>query len=178
MTGEAPNRATDTPRWAPPAKYGYAEAVTMAGSVAAPLLAGFSVTLLGIVIASGSHIRFPGLAALLLALAAILLLYAVQAAFYARVWQVAPTDLEVWFPNKDPRTFADLVELQKNHKRNHGKWASRFRWSYNAGLVLLLFGIAASLTPPGQHGGAARWIAAVAVAAAALIEILWACWGE
>jgi hypothetical protein len=92
------------PTWNQPAKYGYAEAVNMAGSVAAPLLCGFTVTLLGIVITNGSDIRWPGLTTILLAAAAAVLLFSVQAAFTARAWQVSPSELKDWWPEKTGST--------------------------------------------------------------------------
>jgi hypothetical protein len=48
------------------------------GTVVAPLLAGFSITLLGLVVVNGRYLRWPDLALLLLAGASVLLLSVVQ----------------------------------------------------------------------------------------------------
>jgi hypothetical protein len=89
------------PTWSVPIPYGYDEAATIAGSVGAPLLAGFSVSLIGIVIGYGSHMRAPGVALIVLSAAAVMLLASVQLCFKARMYFVTPTEIESWWPDHD-----------------------------------------------------------------------------
>jgi hypothetical protein len=97
---------------------GFLRSMEGAGTVAAPLLAGFSFTLLALVvptvgtertvIAGGSGIRVvreheafsaePTLAALLLLLAGLLLVFSVQAAIFVGYHRLSPSTLEEWYP--------------------------------------------------------------------------------
>jgi MFS family permease len=146
----------------------------MAGSIAAPLLAGFAMTMIGIVIGYSSHVRWPGLAMLLLAIAAILMILAVQAAFSARSWYVDPAELDMWWPQEEDRPdLHTLKQWQADHFKLHRRWAAGFQITYNVGLVFLLMGLACCLAPPFADVGKDRWIAASVTTAFAVIEIAW-----
>lgn len=162
------------PSWQITWPYGYPQAVDSAGSVAAPLLAGFSVTLLGIAIASSTGMRWANEAMAVLATATAFLIFAVQAAFNAKRWMVTPADLLAWWPNPDVEPgMAQLCDWQAQHKKQHDKWAAWFRWSYNIGLMLLLLGVAVCLVPPQVGTNSPRWVACGIAGGTALAEAAW-----
>jgi uncharacterized membrane protein YdbT with pleckstrin-like domain len=68
----------------PPSPYGAPAAIEMMGSVAAPLLAGFSLTLLILVITNSDAFRWPGLVLVAFAVSAVTLISVVQFTFWAR----------------------------------------------------------------------------------------------
>jgi hypothetical protein len=95
----------DDPRvWSRPARVGYGQAVEGAGLTAAPLLAGFSFTLLTLVISAddgGSGLSaVPELAALLFLVAGLLLVFCVQFAFRTRGFTAGPGALADWMPEE------------------------------------------------------------------------------
>ena len=132
----------------------------MAG-VAAPLLAGFSIAFIGLVISSAAAFRWPGWTLLALTSSALLLITAVQGGFWARHYRpdVSTEDSSQW-------TLA-LPAFRR--------WLHVTRWSYNSGIALLLLGLALALVPRAHDPEYAwRLVAAWAAGTAALGEILWA----
>jgi hypothetical protein len=61
-----------------------ADAVDSATGVAAPLLGGFTLTLIGLIVSGPEDFRWPGWTLLLLTLAVLLFVACVQAGFWAR----------------------------------------------------------------------------------------------
>ncbi len=122
------------------------------GEIAAPLLAGFSFTSVIAISGDADHFRRPGLTALALTLASVLLILAVQSAKYA-----------------DP----------KRHPAPGRHWSTE-RWhlvmrnSYHAGIVALLLGLAFALAPKQATAGqdALRWAASYLAFAACGAEFL------
>jgi hypothetical protein len=168
------------PTWERPVPYGYPETIQSAGMVVAPLLAGFTITLIGLIVdTSNQGIRYRDTALLILAGAVAALLAAVQCAYAARQFMVTPDEIEAWWPGvnnaADQNEVTQWWELraeQLAHWQMHSRWAARFRYAYHTGVVLVLAGLAAVLIPP--HGmSTARWVAVVVVAGAALGEALW-----
>ena len=144
----------------------------MAGSVAAPLLAGFTISLIGIVVGYSSHVRWPGLAMLLLSIAAVLLVGSVQMAFSARSWYLDPGELDVWWRQGPGRPHESTLKgIQADHFKVHRRYATGFQVSYNVGLAFLLVGLACCVAPPVTDVGDDRWWAAIVIGAAAVLEI-------
>ena len=168
------------PTWERPVPYGYPETIQSAGMVVAPLLAGFTITLVGLVVdTSNRGIRYRDTALLILAGAVAALLTAVQCAYAARQFMVTPDEIEAWWPGvnnaADPNEVTQWWELraeQLAHSQMHSRWATRFRYAYHTGIVLVLAGLAVALIPP-DGMSTARWAAVVVVAGAALGETLW-----
>lgn len=146
----------------------------MSGSVGAPLLAGFTVALIGIVIGYGPHTLAPGAALLLLSSAAVTLLSSVQLCFKARTYAVTPAEIDAWWPGHDqsPRR-EQLLQEQAEHARRYDVWIRRFRWAYNAGILLLLAGVAVTLMPPPHHHVVERWAAVAVLVVAFCAEVAW-----
>jgi hypothetical protein len=165
--------AKSGPTWKPPAPYGHQGAIDSAGTTAAPLLAGFTITLTGLVINRSVQLRWPNLALLLLASAVVCLLAAVQCAYSARQYVVTPTELEAWWPNHGEQDVWEYIRrVQFGHAALFAKWDLRFRATYHAGVLLVLVAITIILLPPGRVPTARA--AAVAVAGlGALLEGFW-----
>ena len=132
----------------------------MAG-VAAPLLAGFSIAFIGLVIGSAPAFRWPGWTMLSLTVSALLLITALQGGFWARHYRpdVSEEDSSGW-------TLAIPAFT---------RWLHVTRWSYNSGIALLLLGLALAIFPRARdHDYAWRLAAAWTAGAAALGEVVWA----
>jgi hypothetical protein len=124
------------------------------GTVVAPLLAGFSITLLGLVISAHEYIRWPDLALLLLAAASVLLLSVVQFTYRAHRYATTPDEAKSWYPEieRDLEQSNRVHEELRNHRACHQFWAGRARRLYNVAICVLLLGIAVVLIPSGPLG--------------------------
>lgn len=137
------------------------------GETAAPILAGFSVTVVIVVSDDAKDFRWPGWAILALTVSAIALIGALQSAKYAQgLWPGAnrPQGSQWWthvpYFTKDPAERAAWW----------GKWTRRF---YHFGLAALLAGLAFTLAPPdGARQGGLRWAASVLAFLAFAVESL------
>jgi hypothetical protein len=182
------------PTWRRPSPYGAPESVQAAGTVAAPLLAGFTITLMGLVVdTSNQGIRHRDTALLVLMAAVASLIAAIQCAYSARRYMVLPDELTSWWPDAmdkgNPgrrRLLRQLQNEQFAHRLLHVQWADRFRYTYHAGILLMLAGLAVVLIPPkptttsgsGQSVGQVdismvRWLAIILAGASALAEFIW-----
>jgi MFS family permease len=167
---------TDAPQiWKVPRPYGYPDAVTTAGTIAAPLLAGFAITLTVLVIQNGPRMLAPGLALILLSATVVALVAAVQFAFVARLYQVTPSEMLAWWPDSDdPARMAQLVKEQQQHRDKHRRWSAVFRRTYNLGVLLFLASVAVMLMPPSHsHHQTERWIACAVLAVGFFGELGW-----
>jgi MFS family permease len=132
---------------------GYPEAIHSLGSVAAPLLAGFSLTLVVYTLTATEAFRWPNLALVLIMSAVLALIGCVQCTMCARLF-LAPG-------RQEPRLAAA-----------HRLWAKRAQVLYNGGVLLLLAGITVALVPPGPVAPAR--LAAVGVGLLGLaVALLW-----
>jgi hypothetical protein len=128
--------------------------------VAAPLLAGFSIAFIGLVIGSAAAFRWPGWTLLPLTMSALLLVTCVQGGFWIRHYRpdVSVDEQHEW-------TLA-LPAFKR--------WLHLTRWTYNAGIALLLLGLALALYPRGTDVQAGlRRLASGLALAAATAEVVW-----
>lgn len=163
------------PVWQTPTKYGSAEAVMSMGTIAAPLLAGFSLASFVLIFTiKAGDVRYRDVAALLLLLAAVVLVMAVQATFWARQYQVTPAQLKEWWPDADRPYRLDMLKIeQAEHMASFQAWGFRARVVYDIGLLCLLAGLTVLAIPPPSGNPPARW-AAVGVGAIAFVgELGW-----
>lgn len=160
-----------------PGPLGYSAALESLNTIAAPLLAGFAFTLIGLIVTSATAgVAETNLAVGLLLVAALLLITAIQCTFSARRYYVPPgeyLDL-VRLGELDGITEAELRTMFIDWLPLHSKWLTRARLGYNAGIVVLLAGVAVALIPPGNlsHLSAIRVAAAGVAAAGAIVEAL------
>jgi hypothetical protein len=158
--------------WQPPFPYGYTAAVDSAGTIAAPLLAGFSFTLIGLVVPKAEGIRWPGIALSLLIFAAVAFIAAVQYAFSARMWVTRPSEIAEQEPLTQPW---EKVRIQRLHDLGFLRWFKRFQRAYRLGILSLFAGVGFLLIPAGptERIPAERW-AAISIAGAGFAsELLW-----
>ena len=128
--------------------------INSVGAVTLPLLAGFSITSVVVVSDDPTKFLWPGVTIFVLAVAALVLIVAVQCAYHARVY----------LSKKDPGYEKGLCSAM---------WTRR---SYDAGLFVLLIGLALVVAPH-HHAGIEDYfrLAAVVLACVALVcHMLWA----
>jgi hypothetical protein len=155
--------------WDVPDDFGAAGAIQSVGTVAAPLLAGFSFTLLTLVVQSPNNFAEPDLTLLLLVGAGLAMIFTVQFGAWARLHEARPSDYREWWPDADKD--AGLAQEHSETMRTHTRWASLTRVSYNLGVLLLLAAVVFLLLPPGETVDlttARGWAVAVAVAGLAV----------
>ena len=153
----------------PPFPYGYQAASESTGSVASPLLAGFSFALVGLVLPSPEHFRWPNLTLGCLFVAGVGFIAAVQCGFWARQYAVRPEDIKAWRPEY-PAKRIDAV--QRLHNRGFYIWNHRLNWLYRWSILFLLMGMAFALVPPGD-ASARRWVIVAIALAAVVAELGW-----
>jgi hypothetical protein len=156
-----------------PTPYGAPAAVEGMGGIVAPLLAGFSLALLGLVIQAEDDLRWPNLALLLLSVAIVLLVLVVQFAFRARQYAATPSQAKDWWPDFDhnPERQQRVYEELSVYLACHRWWTTRARALYNTAIGVLLLGLAVVLVP--KHPiGPLRAAAIAAVLAGLVMEVL------
>jgi hypothetical protein len=152
------------------------EELTEFGKVAAPVLAGFSLTEI-IEIVGRQHLGLnEQLTILGLALAAALLIFSMQRMLNARAYKASPEERLAWYPEaRDDDDWLRLVRVQQwRDERIARKYDRSSRIFYNLGIAALLLALCAALWPvDGFSWDQMVHIAAMAVAsAAALYEML------
>lgn len=163
------------PDWPQPTDLGSMHALQSFTTVAAPLLAGFSLTIAAVVLTDADKLRWPGAAALAAIGGAVFLIAAVQFGGWARQHAVTPDDYRSWFDDADAnglRLFVREMERQHAVYRIH---KARAQLTYNIGIILLLLAIGVAVAPTAAEATQVgfRWIAAVIAWLAALVEALW-----
>src|ERR1700744_2701635 len=163
--------------WASDGPLGYLESIQAAGSVAAPLLAGASFTLVALVLQSSTPFgRWQDLALLLLVAAGLAQVFAVESVIWARRYMATPDDLRQWFPDDftehGERPTQWLLNVQELYSLSARKWADRTRIWINAGISLLLAGIAVGVVPSG-HISPLRWPVVGTAGAGGSVEASW-----
>lgn len=167
----------------PPNPYGRFGTVDGLGGVAAPLLAGFAVTMVALIVQIVDDVRWPDVSLVLLGGAAVLLLQVVQLSARARGYAVTPAQVREWYPDieHDP-VRSGLVDWElRHHMACWRDLVRRARWRYNVAVIMLLSGIAVMLVPKkAAELTAVRGLAIAVIAGGALIEIaaVLADWGS
>jgi hypothetical protein len=165
------------PYWVTPGLYGEAEALNSMGTIAAPLLAGFSLAAVVLVLTvQATEARWPDVALLLFLLAAVFFVTSVQAMFWARGYQASPQEIQDWWPDAaDPDRLQLLRREQKRHAAGFRMWSNRARVTYSAALLCLLAALTILAVPPDSQGQAPvwRWLAVAVGAAAFMMETAW-----
>jgi len=163
--------------WNVPRPYGAPAALQTSGGVAAPLLAGFSFALVGLVITNPDKIRWPDATLVLLTASGLCLIAAVQCAAWARRWDVTPAELLSWWPEFDQLPEAareDVYAEQHVHTERHRRWARATRLAYDAGILSLLAGITVFLAPLAHHSVVSlRGLALLLALLGFLAELTW-----
>jgi hypothetical protein len=179
-TGVSSIRAKDqhpqhllSPTYEVPPLYGIHGAFDNVGSIAAPLLAGFSVTSMGLVLQVEKDLRWPSLALNFLALASIFFIGAVQFGFWARQYVFTPSDVIQWWPDADNPLRQQMIRREQlEHWHGFKLWTRRATSGYRLGIVSLLLGLSIMLVPKTAMS-VARLTAIAIVLLGLLFELLW-----
>lgn len=163
--------------WRKPRPLGYASTADSFYSVAAPVLAGFSVATLGVCLADSDKFRWPGPVLLALSLAALLLTAALQFGFHAQQHLYSPAQVRDWYDDEElteERLVALQIEQDENYRRWQG-WDRRATISYNAGISVFGLGLVFALLPEGEREATwyFRTLAALLLGGGVLLELLW-----
>lgn len=144
-------------------------------SVAAPLLAGFSLTTIAIIAQEPQHIRWPGVSVVVFAGTGLLLIFSVQAGYHARAFLYSPGDIDNWWPDHkgdvDRRQW--LHETHAHDLERWRVWSTRSRRCYNVGSMMLLIALATIAAPPsGARQAELCWIGSAVVLVGAVFAVL------
>jgi hypothetical protein len=176
----AEENASEDIVWVMTGELGYPEAIQTAGTVAAPLLAGFSLTMVALLLptisnADRTFARWGDLALGFLMAAAILLIMAVQCAMHARSYQVTPDELMSWWGRPGGRPTPAILHNQKVHANKNRYWAAWTRWTYDLGIVLLMAALPLMVLPPGKIP-MGRWFIEIITIIGFVVEASWVMW--
>jgi len=165
------------PDWRKPSPLGYGQALEAASTVAAPLLAGFSIAFVGVVGADADKFRWPGQAMLLSLCAGIALVAAIQCGFTARKFLYSPAELSEWWTPEDLKVAGRAERLREEQRAAFAiwqRWAGYSRHAYNLGIVLFAAAAGTVVAPPHAIGGEQaflRWCGMALAMGAAAAEL-------
>jgi hypothetical protein len=165
------------PKWRKPAPLGYAPAMDSLGTVAAPLLAGFSLASVVVISDDAGNFLWPGLATLGLVVAAIMFVGAVQCSFNARQYIWSAADVLAWWPDLEEGSPRE-IRLRYEQDLAFGRWKAWVNWAritYDVGILALLAALALVIPPLHSAGvqGALRWVASGVAFVACAGEASW-----
>lgn len=154
-----------------PFPYGYFASIISGSTVAAPLLAGFSFSLLALVVSAPENLRYPTASETCFVVAGAAFIAAVQCGYSAQQWVFAPGDAEAWNPAASE---AWRESIERLHTAAFHLWAGRFRVFFRIGTLALFAGLVLALIPESSL----TWQRAVPILAMAIGlagEIAWIC---
>lgn len=135
---EVDSRGADTgPGPSPPNPYGLFATADGLGGVAAPLLAGFAITMVALVVQIADEVRWPDVSLVLLGAAAVLLLQVVQLNARARGYAVTPNQAREWYADieQNPARLRVVNWELRHHMACWRDLVRRARARYYAALV-------------------------------------------
>jgi len=146
----------------------------MAGGIAAPLLAGFSLTTVAQLVIGKDHPWLSEWAIALFAIASASLVYAMQFSATALGYAATPAERLDYNPEaaKDEDILRKVRRLQWEEMALRAKYTKRVKHCYNLGLITFLGGLGLILIP--QHWPSPSRIVAIAVVGISIaIEVMW-----
>jgi hypothetical protein len=178
----------ETPIWKGPGEFGAPAAFATKTGVAAPLLAGFSITLIGVIGQAPSVFKWPAATMLLLVVDAALMIACIQFGFRGQLLLYSRNDVEQWLPLTQEPYDVQLNRISAMQRLDNlawRSWYSRSRFAYNLGILFLGASICLALAPPNEYVLGTpltttehwlRWSASAAAALATLAEFGWILW--
>jgi hypothetical protein len=148
----------------------------MVGGIAAPLLAGFSLTAVAQLVVGQDQPRFAGYAITLFALSAALLLNTLQFSAAALSYGATPSERLDYNPEASSEIKVLRVVRQRQWEEMdlRTRYLNRARFSYRAGLIAFLAGLGLVIVPhqswPWPIG---RLAGVIVIGLALLFEVLW-----
>jgi hypothetical protein len=163
-------------RWQPPRLLNEHDGLVAITGSAAPLLAGFGLTLAALTVTNSRQVRWPGTATLAAVLSVAVLVAAVQFGAWGRQNYATPALYRDWFDDTDETAARDYYVREMDLlRRVYRVYARRARMSYDLGIILLMLALGLAVAPPpGSAQSALRWVAAGVAWASSAGEI---CWG-
>src|ERR1035441_7494737 len=154
----------------------YSEQLQVQGGIAAPLLAGFSLTTVAQLVIGHDHPWFYQWAIAALAASAALFIYTLQLSAIAVGLSATPSERLDYYPEAgfDPATLKHVRQRQWEDTERRGKLTFRAGWCYDLGMLAFLGGLALIIVPhiwnPWPWG---RFIGLGALGIAFMIEVVW-----
>jgi hypothetical protein len=130
-----------------PQPWGEASAVDALATTAAPMLAGFTFALIGLVVTSAASLRWPSMTEAILVAAAFLLSTAVQFGSIARRWAISTADWRELLRIAPEAQLHALANAGPGALAKHRRWLMWTRIAFNLGLVVLFSAVAFALVP-------------------------------
>lgn len=180
-----PVTAEDIIIWAGPGDFGQPAAFDAKTGVAAPLLAGFSLTLLGVVAQAPTSFRWPGATLTALVIVVMMLTACVQFGFRGRAVLYSKADVDSWGRLSALGSVADerlRAAVQARDMAEWRRWHHRSRLTYNVAIVVLAVGVALVLVPPLSYvnghqlpdaEASWRWAGSGLALLGAVLELCW-----
>jgi hypothetical protein len=154
----------------------YPKQIEVAGGIAAPLLAGFSLTTVAQLVIGQDHPWLSEWATALFALAAALLVFSVQFSATALGYAATPSERLDYNPEAafDPEVLKLIRERQWQEMDLRVKYSTRARFCYNVGLLAFLSGLGLILVPQGAWPWPwGRVIGVAVISISLLFEAIW-----
>jgi hypothetical protein len=167
----------DDPRvWNRRRPINYPKQIEMAGGIAAPLLAGFSLTTVAQLVIGRDHPWLSDWAVGLFAIAAALLVYALQFSATAIGYAATPSERLDYSPEAELKP--DILRVIRNRQWEEmelrAKYTTRTKYCYNLGLLAFLGGLGLLLVPhqawPWPWG---RLVGIIVMVISLIIEVMW-----
>jgi hypothetical protein len=168
---EDPSERTSAP-WRRPEQFGYSETLRGLGGIVAPLLTGFSLTAITLLLTASSKPWLADWAAVALTITVACLLFSMQLAFLALALNPSPADILTWMPEVTISADA-LLKAREEQAANLEEVKRLWRRTgiaYDVGIVAFLVGLVLLSVP---HSCSPSRILATAVATMALSGELW-----
>ena len=168
---------TDMPRvWNRRRPINYPKQTEVAGGIAAPLLAGFSLTTVAQLVIGSDHPWLSGWATAAFAVAATVLVYTVQFSATALGYAATPSDRLDYNPEAafNPDVLRIVRERQWEEMELRAKYTSRAKNCYNIGLLAFLSGLGLILVP--RHSWPWPWgqfVSVVVISVSLVTEVVW-----
>ncbi|MFC8247476.1 hypothetical protein [Streptomyces chartreusis] len=155
---------------------GFGAALHSATFVAAPLLAGFSVTVMGLVLRGQADFRWPGATLLLLTASAILLVASLLFGISSQKFLYSEDELKHWWTATEFENRKDDLSEHQQRDFVHWQWQGwRAFACYNLGIATLAAALATLLAPLSRDDcavAACKGISSVVMAIAALTVLI------
>jgi hypothetical protein len=167
----------DRPRvWNRRRPINYPKQIEMAGSIAAPLLVGFSLTTVAQLVIGRDHPWLSEWAIALFAVAAVLLVYAMQFSATALGYAATPAERLDYNPEAafEPDILRVVRKRQWEEMELRAKYTVRTKYCYNFGLLAFLGGLGLILVP--HHAWPWPWgqfVGVAVVSVSLIIEVMW-----
>ncbi|ASU84909.1 hypothetical protein CDO52_20815 [Nocardiopsis gilva YIM 90087] len=161
------------PRWRVPLPHGRTESIRAMGTIAAPLLGGFSLAATAALVTAEAPPVLVDWALIAFVAAAVGFVFCVQFTAAGLGYAATPEERLMWFPSasSDAELMARVERVQAMDAELEVRYVYRARLTYRVGLVAFLAGIVLICIPDSLN-----WprVAAATLAALALaIELVW-----